>query len=66
MGRIIPQTYLEKSPLIYAGNASTPTLFLQSENDYRCPMEQAEQMYMALKKQGIPSESVGSLRKATS
>ena len=27
----------------------TPLLLLHAENDYRCPIEQAEQMYMALK-----------------
>ena len=36
----------------------TPTLFLQSENDYRCPIEQGEQMYAGLKAMGVPTEMV--------
>jgi dipeptidyl aminopeptidase/acylaminoacyl peptidase len=30
------------------GNISTPLLLLQSENDYRCPIEQGEQLFTAL------------------
>jgi dipeptidyl aminopeptidase/acylaminoacyl peptidase len=31
-------------------NITAPLLIIHSENDYRCPMEQAEQFYIALKK----------------
>ncbi len=27
---------------------NTPLLIIQAENDHRCPLEQAEQLYMAL------------------
>lgn len=40
------------SPLAYAGKINTPLLILHSEKDYRCPIEQAEQLYIALKRQG--------------
>jgi dipeptidyl aminopeptidase/acylaminoacyl peptidase len=42
--------YLEHSPLSYARDIGTPLLILHSESDLRCPMEQAEQLYVALKK----------------
>ena len=36
------------SPLKYACNATTPTLFIQSDEDYRCYQADAYQMYQAL------------------
>ena len=41
---------MEKSPITYVKNIKTPLLILHSEEDYRCPMEQAEQLFTALKK----------------
>ena len=46
------------SPMAYIGNAQTPTLIIHSENDNRCPIEQGEQAFVALKVQGIDSEFV--------
>lgn len=46
------------SPLTYAGNVSTPTLFLHGERDHRVPIEEAEQMYVALKKRRVPTRFV--------
>jgi dipeptidyl aminopeptidase/acylaminoacyl peptidase len=43
--------YIEHSPLTYAKDITTPLLIIHSENDLRCPMEQAEQLFVALKKQ---------------
>lgn len=40
------------SPLKYAQNVTTPLLILHSEKDFRCPIEQAEQLYITLKAQG--------------
>jgi dipeptidyl aminopeptidase/acylaminoacyl peptidase len=40
--------YRARSPISYVGNISTPLLLLQSENDYRCPIEQGEQLFTAL------------------
>ncbi|MBW2368554.1 MAG: S9 family peptidase [Deltaproteobacteria bacterium] len=41
--------YWELSPLAYAHKCKTPTLLIQGENDIRCPMEQAEQLFSVLK-----------------
>ncbi len=43
------ETYWEKSPLKFARDIHTPLLIIHSEEDYRCPVEQAYQMYSALK-----------------
>ena len=42
------QFYRDHSPITYVGHISTPLLLLQSENDYRCPIEQGEQLFSAL------------------
>jgi dipeptidyl aminopeptidase/acylaminoacyl peptidase len=49
---------LEISPLHHARNVKTPTLILHSEQDLRCPMEQAEQWYIALKRLGVETKLV--------
>jgi dipeptidyl aminopeptidase/acylaminoacyl peptidase len=43
--------YLQRSPLTYAADITTPLLIIHAENDLRCPIEQAEQLFVALKKQ---------------
>ena len=48
----------EHSPLKYAGNVKTPLLILHSEKDFRCPIEQAEQLYITLKSMGKDTEFV--------
>lgn len=48
----------EKSPLSIAQNVTTPTLILHSENDWRCPIEQAEQYFIALLRNGTPTEFI--------
>ena len=40
---------VDRSPLTYVTNVDTPLLILHAENDYRCPIEQAEQLFVALK-----------------
>jgi dipeptidyl aminopeptidase/acylaminoacyl peptidase len=50
-----PQFYLERSPITYVREIRTPLLIIHSENDFRCPMEQAEQLFVALRKQGTPT-----------
>ena len=37
------------SPLAHAHKARTPTLIIQCENDQRCPMGEAEQLFLALR-----------------
>lgn len=40
------------SPLAYAQHVKTPLLLIHSEEDLRCPMEQAEQFYSTIKRHG--------------
>jgi dipeptidyl aminopeptidase/acylaminoacyl peptidase len=50
-----PDFYLERSPITYVRAMKTPLLILHSENDLRCPIEQAEQLFVALRKLGVPT-----------
>jgi len=45
------QWYIDHSPLTYAKNITTPLLILHAEDDLRCGIEQAEQLFTALKRQ---------------
>ena len=40
---------VERSPLAYVTRVDTPLLILHAEKDFRCPIEQAEQLFVALK-----------------
>ena len=46
------------SPLAYAHQATTPLLLMHSEQDLRCPMEQAEQFYVAMKKNHVDTKLI--------
>jgi len=48
-----PMKLWDHSPLKYAADVKTPTLFIHSDEDYRCPLEQGLQMYTALQDRGI-------------
>ena len=52
------EKHLARSPIRYVKNVKTPTLMIHSENDLRCPIEQGEQWFVALKLQGVPTELV--------
>jgi dipeptidyl aminopeptidase/acylaminoacyl peptidase len=41
--------YVKMSPATYAKDITTPLLILHSENDLRCPIEQAEQLFTTLR-----------------
>ena len=45
-----------ESPLKYIRNASTPTLFHYGERDQRVPMPQGQELHMALKSLGVPTQ----------
>ena len=47
-----------QSPLAYADKVKTPTLFIHSDEDYRCPLPEGIQMYSALKYNNVPSRIV--------
>jgi dipeptidyl aminopeptidase/acylaminoacyl peptidase len=53
-----PKIYDTYSPIRFVQNVRTPTLIVQSEEDHRTPMTDAEQWFMALKKQGVTVELV--------
>ncbi len=46
------------SPIRFVKKVKTPTLLVQSEEDYRTPMGNAELWFMALKKQNVPVEFI--------
>ena len=48
-----PEKLWAQSPLKYAKYVSTPTLFIHSDEDYRCPMAEGIQMYAALADRGV-------------
>jgi dipeptidyl aminopeptidase/acylaminoacyl peptidase len=52
------QNFWEHSPIAYMANAVTPTMIVHSENDHRCPIEQGEQVFVALQYMNVPSEMV--------
>ena len=52
------QILWDKSPLKYVRNVTTPTLFIHSNTDYRCWMDEPLQMFTSLRQQGVPSKVV--------
>ena len=52
------ELYRKLSPLSYVENVTAPTLIIHSENDYRTPIGDGEQWFMALKKRKVPVELV--------
>ena len=50
--------YRRLSPISYVENVTAPTLIIHSENDYRTPIVDGEQWFMALKRRGVPVELV--------
>lgn len=53
-----PQRLWEMSPVAHAKNAKTPLLVLHGQSDLRCPQEQGEQMYMAMRKNKVPTKMI--------
>ena len=50
--------YRRLSPISYVEQVTAPTLVIHSENDYRTPIGDGEQWFMALKNRGVPTELV--------
>lgn len=48
----------EQSPLKHAMNIKTPLLFIHADEDYRCPIEQAMQLYTVIKENGVETRFV--------
>lgn len=51
-----PEVQREKSPLSYAAQIKIPFAVVHSEHDWRCPLEQAQRMFVALRRAGAPAE----------
>ena len=45
----IPDAYLRQSPITYVENITTPVMLLHSEDDLRCPISQAEELFVSLR-----------------
>jgi dipeptidyl aminopeptidase/acylaminoacyl peptidase len=52
------ELYTDLSPIRFADRVRTPTLIVQSEEDHRTPMGDAEQWFIALRKHGVPVEFI--------
>jgi dipeptidyl aminopeptidase/acylaminoacyl peptidase len=50
------EPYWKQSPIRYIKNAKTPTMIHVVDGDPRVPRPQSEELHMALKKLGIPTE----------
>jgi dipeptidyl aminopeptidase/acylaminoacyl peptidase len=44
-----PEEYLRMSPIRFVRNIHTPLLIMHSEDDLRCPISQAEELFVALR-----------------
>lgn len=45
-----------QSPLTHAERISLPMLIIHSEQDWRCPLEQAQRLFVTLRRRGVPAE----------
>lgn len=46
----------KQSPLTHADRISIPFMIIHSEHDWRCPVEQAQRLFVILKRRGVPVE----------
>jgi len=53
-----PEVYARNSPITHIAHCHTPLFIEHEEEDQRCPMDQAEQVYNALHKLGVETELV--------
>lgn len=53
-----PEGYRRMSPMSGADRIRTPLLVMAGQEDWRCPLSQAEELYLSLKKRGVPTELV--------
>jgi dipeptidyl aminopeptidase/acylaminoacyl peptidase len=51
-----PERVRAQSPLTYVDAIATPMLLIHSEQDWRCPIEQAQRLFVALKRRGVEVE----------
>lgn len=53
-----PERYLAHSPISYVRDIDTPLLILHAEGDLRCPVEQADQLFVSMRLLGKEVEMV--------
>jgi len=53
-----PETYERSSSITDVGDVDAPLLVTAGGEDWRCPPTQAEQLYVSVKKQGVPAKLV--------
>lgn len=53
-----PSEHLRRSPLMYVGNVTTPTMLMTGVNDLRTPISQTEEFYEALKVLKVPTAMI--------
>jgi dipeptidyl aminopeptidase/acylaminoacyl peptidase len=53
-----PSEHLRRSPIMYVGNVTTPTMLMTGEMDLRTPMGQTEEYYEALRFRKVPTAMV--------
>jgi len=53
-----PTEHLERSPIMYVGNVTTPTMLMTGVKDLRTPITQTEEYYQALKIRKVPTAMV--------
>jgi dipeptidyl aminopeptidase/acylaminoacyl peptidase len=51
-----PEVQRDRSPLSYASQIRIPFAVVHSEEDWRCPLEQAQRMFVALRRAGADAE----------
>lgn len=53
-----PELFEGSSSITGVGAISTPTLLIAGGDDHRCPPSQSEQLYVSLRKRGVPTKLV--------
>lgn len=53
-----PQVFLERSPVFFAHQVTTPILVVHGESDVRVPVTQGRELYQALKEAGVKCKLV--------
>ena len=53
-----PSEHLRRSPLMYVGDVTTPTMLMTGEGDLRTPMPQTEEYYQALRVLKVPTAMI--------
>jgi dipeptidyl aminopeptidase/acylaminoacyl peptidase len=51
-----PERQRAQSPLTYADGITAPMMVIHSEEDWRCPVEQAQRLFEKLQRNGVESE----------